>query len=54
MGGALCIAGGGVRGGGAEVTPLGEAVAAAYRRIVKRTQAAIGEELSRIAKDKSS
>jgi molybdate transport system regulatory protein len=50
----VAAAPGGVRGGGAEVTPLGEAVAAAYRRIVKRTQAAIGEELSRIAKDKSS
>lgn len=50
----VAAAPGGVRGGGAEVTPLGEAVAAAYRRIVKRTQAAIGEELSRLAKDKSS
>jgi molybdate transport system regulatory protein len=44
---------GGTRGGGAEVTPLGETVAAAYRRIVKRTEQAIHEELGRIDKDKS-
>lgn len=39
---------GGTRGGGAQVTALGKDVAAAYRRIVKRTQTAIREELGRL------
>jgi molybdate transport system regulatory protein len=37
---------GGTRGGGAQVTEFGLEVAAAYRRIVQRTHAAILEELA--------
>jgi molybdate transport system regulatory protein len=38
---------GGVRGGGAQITDFGRAVAAAYRRIEQKTRAAIREELGR-------
>ena len=37
---------GGSKGGGAEVTELGRAIAKAYRRIERRTRAAIHEELA--------
>jgi molybdate transport system regulatory protein len=37
---------GGARGGGAQITEFGRAIAAAYRRIEKRTSAAIREELA--------
>jgi molybdate transport system regulatory protein len=37
---------GGVHGGGAQITELGKKIAAAYRRIERRTYAAIREELA--------
>ena len=37
---------GGARGGGAQITEFGRAIAAAYRRIEKRTGIAIREELA--------
>jgi molybdate transport system regulatory protein len=37
---------GGTRGGGAQITEFGKGIAAAYRRIVERTRAAIREELA--------
>jgi len=39
---------GGARGGGAQITALGKEVAAAYRRIERRTRTAIREELGRL------
>lgn len=44
---------GGARGGGAHVTAFGKAVAAAYRRIERRTRAAIREELGRLTPKES-
>jgi molybdate transport system regulatory protein len=37
---------GGAHGGGAQITELGKKIAAAYRRIERRTYAAIREELA--------
>lgn len=37
---------GGARGGGAQITELGKQIAGAYRRIERRTHAAIREELA--------
>ena len=37
---------GGAHGGGAQITELGKAIAKAYRRIERRTHAAIREELA--------
>jgi molybdate transport system regulatory protein len=42
---------GGARGGGAEVTELGKAIARAYRRIEQRTRTAIREELAPLYPD---
>ena len=42
---------GGARGGGARITELGKKIAAAYRRIERRTRAAIREELKPIYPD---
>jgi molybdate transport system regulatory protein len=44
----IVAATGGRRGGGAQVTELGQGVAAAYRRIEQRTRAAINEELATV------
>jgi molybdate transport system regulatory protein len=40
---------GGVRGGGAQITEFGKAVAAAYRRIEQKTRIVIREELAPLA-----
>ena len=42
---------GGAKGGGAEVTELGKAIAKAYRRIEQRTRTAIHEELAPLYPD---
>ncbi|MCZ8184711.1 MAG: LysR family transcriptional regulator [Beijerinckiaceae bacterium] len=41
----VLAAAGGVHGGGAQLTPFGQALLAAYRRIEARTRLAIAEEL---------
>lgn len=47
----VVTAAGGAGGGGARLTPLGEAVVAAYRRIEARTLDAIRDELAPFAAD---
>jgi molybdate transport system regulatory protein len=42
---------GGLRGGGAQITEFGRAIAGAYRRIERRTHAAIREELAPFCPD---
>ena len=42
---------GGARGGGAQITEFGKAVAAAYRRIEQKTRTAIREEIGRLEVD---
>jgi molybdate transport system regulatory protein len=47
----VIAAAGGAHGGGAQLTDLGRAVVAAYRRIENRARVAISEELASIEKD---
>lgn len=45
----VAAAPGGARGGGAEVTPFGLEVLARYRRMLKKAEAAAGEDLEWLA-----